>query len=28
MLVEGNDKRYARIRIIDQLCDKLEQAIG
>ncbi len=27
-LVEGNDKRFARLKVIDTFCDKLEQAIA
>jgi polyphosphate kinase 2 (PPK2 family) len=28
ILVEGNDKRYARVKVIGTVCDKLEQALG
>lgn len=26
-LVEANDKRYARIKVLKTLCDRLEQAL-
>ncbi len=28
VLVEGNDKRYARVKVISALCDALEPAVG
>jgi polyphosphate kinase 2 (PPK2 family) len=28
ILVEGNDKRYARVKVISTVCDHLEQALG
>jgi len=28
ILVEGNDKRYARLRVIRTFCDRLEESIG
>ena len=27
-LVEGNDKRYARIKVLETVCDRLEEALG
>jgi polyphosphate kinase 2 (PPK2 family) len=27
-LVEGNDKRFARLKVIETLCQQLEQALA
>jgi AMP-polyphosphate phosphotransferase len=27
VLVEGNDKRYARIKVLKTLCDRLEKVL-
>jgi polyphosphate kinase 2 (PPK2 family) len=27
-LIEGNDKRFARLKILTTLCDRLEAALG
>jgi len=28
VLVEGNDKRFARIEVLDAVCDNMKRAIG
>jgi polyphosphate kinase 2 (PPK2 family) len=26
-LIEGNDKRFARVKVVESVCEKLEQAL-